>query len=97
MSEIFKYNSTAMYYFQLLGKQAGSTVSMTHAGSSGSGRQILGLGLESRIPEAPNRAGKNAGTRGPNQARERANPSKVEVLSLLPHLSLYLRKSPGIR
>lgn len=53
MSEIFKYNSTAMYYFQMLGKQAGSTVSMTHAGSSGSGRQILGLGLESRIPAAP--------------------------------------------
>lgn len=48
-------------------------------------------------PSSPNRAGRNAGTRGPSQARERADPSKVDVLSLLPHLSLYLRKSPGIR
>lgn len=68
MSEILKYNSTAMSYFQLFGKQAGSTMSTTHAGSSGSGRQILGLvgktGPGEQDPRSPNRAGRNAALEG---------------------------------
>lgn len=103
MSEIFKYNSTALSYFRLLGKQAGSTVSTTQAGSSGSGRQILGLvgktGSGEQDPSSPNRAGRNAGTRGPSQAQDRHALSVQTPLRFfpLPHLSLYLRKSPGIR
>lgn len=59
------------------------------------------LGLDSRIPAAPTGQEGMQALRGPSQAQDRqaqesADPSKVDVLSL-PHLSLYLRKSPGIQ